>query len=102
MFRKLVLVLGLCAILTACGSEAPDVRVISMPPQVLVQQTPNIPLPQPTNNFVIVQRGFYANCRGYITGVFYSYPYGRVYNINPLTCGCRVYYNVQIAEGFLR
>lgn len=102
MFRKLVLVLGLCALLTACGSEVSEIRTVISPPQVIVQQTPHIPLPQPTNNFVVVQRGFYCGCRGYVTGMYYSYPYGIVYNINPLTCGWRVFYNVQIAEGFLR
>jgi len=97
---KLTILLAICALMSACGSDIRE--VVQFPPQVIVQQTPNIPMPPPTNNFVVVQRGFYAGCRGYITNIYYSYPYGRVYNISPLTCGYRVFYNVQIAEGFLQ
>lgn len=102
--RLLVIVFSLLSF-TACGDY--DRGIIQLTPRVLVQHPPviNQPIPNypiPNNNYVVVQRGFYSGCRGYVQNIFISYPYGRIYVINPLVCGARVFYNVQIAETFIQ
>jgi hypothetical protein len=96
MKKLLSIVVGLL-VLSGCGDDCEN-RVIQFPPQVVVQQ-PNVPTyPQQTNNFVVVQRGYYAGCRGYVTNVYYGYVYGRLFNVSPLVCNGRVFYNVQLPE----
>jgi hypothetical protein len=93
MFRKLSIILGACCLLTACGDiyTPPPINLNPLPP-VVVNPVPPAPLPlpmpvpPPIGNFVVVQRGFYAGCRGNIVNVYNVFGTGNFYTLNPLYC----------------
>ena len=93
MFRKLVLLLGLMSLLTACGEiyVPPPVNLNPIPPVVTAPIPVPAPLPLPMPlpfpmNDLIVQRGFYAGCRGRVVNVFTVFGQGNFYTLNPLYC----------------
>lgn len=103
MFRKLVIIFGLCCLMS-CGSYVPP--VINTPPAVITTTNPVPPPPMPpippTGNMAIVQRGFYAGCRGNVVYVFYRFGFGNYYTINPLYCPLTdiTFYNVTLHWSF--
>lgn len=94
--KKYIAVLGLL-VLSACGSGGPVVTGIVNP----VYTQPIVFNNNGINTYVVVKRGYFTGCRGYITNYYFRFNYGYYYNVGTLYCPNLMFNDIWLHQSVL-